>query len=282
MKQILFLSFIILLTSCKKSSTADPVSTPEIISNVSYGSDPAQKMDLYLPAKRSAEDTKLILFVHGGAWFSGDKSDLEPYLPYLRQSFADYAFANINYRLATETENHFPAQENDMKAAVDFLVQKAGDYRFSKKFILLGVSAGAQMALLQAYKYPSPPVAAVVDFFGPTDLTELYSFYPAGSFNQTVFKVLMNGDPAGNPQLFAQSAPIGFVTSQSPPTLIFHGTADDLVPIGQSISLKNKLDSAGVINQMVSYSNLNHDMWPATTMNDAFDKMKLFLNANVH
>lgn len=249
--------------------------------NVSYGSDTAQKMDVYLPAGRT-DTTPLMIMVHGGAWIVGDKSDLNSYVPAVQKFLPGYAIANMNYRLATVTTNHFPTQENDMKAAVDFLIQQSGSYHISTKFVLFGASAGAHMVLLQAYKYSLPKISAVVDFFGPTDMTDLYNFYSNNAGTQTQLKILMNGTPATNPTLYFQSSPINFVSAQSCPTIIFHGSADDVVPIAESTTLKNKLQSFGVANQMISYQGMGHGYWPDAIMNDAFNKAQVFLNANVH
>lgn len=220
--------------------------------------------------------------VHGGAWVSGDKSDFAAFIPVLQQRFPGYAIANVNYKLATTTDNHFPTQENDMKAALDFLVQKATDYQLSQNFILLGASAGGHMALLQAYKYSSPRVLAVVDFFGPTNMTDLYNFYSSNPPEQGLFQLLMNGTPQSNPSLYQQSSPINFVTNQSCPTIIFHGNADVVVPISESVDLKNKLSSAGVANQMITYPNLGHEVWPSNIMTDVYNKMEQFIKTNVH
>lgn len=280
---IFFLAFAVVLFSCRKNNAvgSGDNSTAKTIMNVSYGSDTAQKMDVYLPAGRT-DTTPLMIMVHGGAWIVGDKSDFNSYVSIAKQLLPRYAIANMNYRLATLTTNRFPTQENDMKAAVDFLIQKSGDYNISKKFVLLGASAGAHMALLQAYKYSSPKILAVVDFFGPTDMTDLYNFYSSNAGTQTQLQILMNGTPATNPTLYFQSSPINFVSSQSCPTIIFHGTADDVVPIAESTTLKNKLQSFGVVNQMISYQGMGHGYWPDAIMNDAFNKAQVFLNANVH
>ena len=220
--------------------------------------------------------------VHGGAWVSGDKSDFAAFIPVLQQRFPGYAIANVNYKLATTTDNHFPTQENDMKAALDFLVQKATDYQLSQNFILLGASAGGHMALLQAYKYSSPKVLAVVDFFGPTNMTDLYNFYSSNPPEQGLFQLLMNGTPQSNPSLYQQSSPINFVTNQSCPTIIFHGNADVVVPFSESVDLKNELSSAGVANQMITYPNVGHEVWPSNIMTDVYNKMEQFIKTNVH
>lgn len=283
MKKTLVLFLIVALAfSCKKEKSADQNIAAQTQTNISYGADASQKMDLYLPAGRSVDSTKLIILIHGGAWISGDKSDFASFIPVIQQKFPGYAIANINYRLATSTANHFPTQENDMKSAVDFLIQKSNEYRISQKIILLGASAGAHMALLQAYKYSSPKILAVVDFFGPTDLPDLYNFYAPSPNNQAIFQLLMNGTPSSNASLYSQSSPINFVTAQSCPTIIFHGDADVVVPISESVTLKNKLNSFGVPTQMTSYPNVGHDVWPANLLNDAYDKLEMFIKTNVH
>ncbi|MGZ3923583.1 MAG: prolyl oligopeptidase family serine peptidase [Flavisolibacter sp.] len=280
MKPFLVFFIAVLLVSCKKSDSIDR--SAKTLTNVSYGTNAAETMDVYLPAGRSMDSTKTIVMIHGGAWVSGDKSDFASFIPVLQQRFPGYAIANINYKLATTTDNHFPTQENDMKAALDYLVQKASDYQLSHNFILLGASAGAHMALLQAYKYPSPKVLAVVDFFGPTNMVDLYNFYSSNSNDQVLFQLLMSGTPQSNPALYQQSSPINFVTSQSCPTIIFHGTADVVVPLSESVDLKNKMSSLGVRNQMTTYPNVGHEIWPPNIMTDVYNQMEQFLKTNVH
>jgi acetyl esterase/lipase len=278
----IFFCIIILSASCKKEISADHNLSAQSLTGVSYGTDASQRMDVYLPANRNTDSTKLMVLVHGGAWISGDKSDFASFIPVIQQRFPGYAIANVNYRLATATDNHFPAQEDDMKSVIDFLLQKSSDYHISQKIVLLGASAGAHMALLQAYKYPTPKILAVVDFFGPTDMTDLYNFYSSSPANQMLFQLLMKGTPTSNASLYVQSSPINFVSAQSSPTIIFHGDADVVVPISESVTLKNKLNSFGVAVQMTSYANVGHEVWSANIMNDAYDKMELFIKTNVH
>lgn len=281
LKKILVFICIVALFACKKeTSNKDTVLPVQTLLNVSYGSDAAQRMDLYLPAGRSADSTKLIVLVHGGAWITGDKSDFTVFVPTLQQRLPNYAIANINYRLATNTANHFPAQENDMKAAIDFLMQKTAEYQISQKLVLLGASSGGHLAALQAYKYNSPKIKAVVDFYGPIDMVELYNDV-TDPLVKSYIQNLMSGTPAANPTLYEQSSPVNFVNAQSPPTIILHGAIDELVNVQQSIGLIDKLQSVGVINQLIIYPDQGHDIWPSAIMNDAFDKIEIFLKTNV-
>ena len=284
MKHFLIICLFLGVVACKKSSsdTSKGPLSAQTLTDVSYGTDATQKMDLYLPAGRNSDSTKLVIMVHGGAWSSGDKSDFLSFVPVLQQGVPGCAVANIDYRLATAVTNHFPAQETDMKAAVDFLVRKSGDYHISQKFILLGASSGAHMALLQAYKYATPKVRAVVDFFGPTDMVGMYNNARSGSLTQLGIQLLMNGTPQTNPTLYKQSSPLNFVSAQSPPTIILHGDADTIVNISQSLALKASLQRAGVANEMDTYHNQGHELWAAPIMADAFAKVQVFLQANVH
>ena len=166
-----------------------------------------------------------------------------------------------------------------MKAAVDFLVQKSTEYRISQKFVLLGASAGAHMALLQAYKYSTPKIKAVVDFFGPVDMVSLYN--SANLNTQFAMQILLSGTPVTNPSIYQQSSPINFIDAQDPPTIIFHGDMDVVVNVSQSTLLKNKLETLGIANQLTIYPGLEHDVWPPAIMNDSFDKIEKFIKANV-
>ncbi len=283
MKNLIFLfSCLLFISSCKKDATKEEqIPVAQTITNVAYGSDAAQKMDIYLPAGRNVDSTKVIIMVHGGAWSAGDKNDFISYVPVLQQRLPGYAVVNINYRLASGTANPFPAQENDIKAALEFIIQKGSEYQISQKFVLLGASAGAHMSLLQANKYATPKIKAVVDLFGPTDMAALYSNASLPTL-QFALQLLLSGTPSTNQALYFQSSPINFVTAQSPPTIILHGSADVVVPISQSVLLHQKLQSVGVTSQFVEYTGLGHDVWPAATMTDAFNKIEAFIKANVN
>src|SRR5215211_7448279 len=110
----LLLLSLFFLASCQKDVRSDEGLLAKTVLDLSYGADASQKLDLYLPAGRSADSTRLLIMVHGGAWSEGDKTDFTPYVPDMQQRFPGWAIANINYRLANTTTNHFPTQENDM------------------------------------------------------------------------------------------------------------------------------------------------------------------------
>jgi acetyl esterase/lipase len=250
--------------------------------NVSYGTDPQQKMDVYLPANRSNVNTKVLIMIHGGGWTSGDKNDFATVIDTLKKRLPDYAIFNLNYRLAVFPSNLFPTQEVDTKAAIDFIYGNRLSYVVSDKFVLLGASAGGHLALLNAYKYHSNVnVKAVVDFFGPTDMVDMYN--NPGAFSPLAVAALLSGTPTSNPSLYASSSPLTYVNASSAPTIIIQGGLDPLVnATTQSMVLKTKLDLFSIVNEYVFYPTGGHGDWDAATYTDAYNKIQAFLTANVH
>ncbi|HEV7620406.1 MAG TPA: alpha/beta hydrolase, partial [Flavisolibacter sp.] len=156
-------------------SNSNKLLPAQTIRNIHYGPDTAQCMDIYLPEGRNTDKTKILVLIHGGGWNGGNKSDFSSYIDSLKLRMPEYAIFNINYRLVN-SQTLFPAQENDIRSALNFIVSKDDDYQVNKtKVVLLGASAGAHLALLQAYKYNDPKISAVVDFFGPSDLISMYT-----------------------------------------------------------------------------------------------------------
>ena len=270
---------MILYTSCQESSKAqEPLLNPTIAEtklNVPYGQDTAQRMDIYLPAGRSSDSTKSIVLIHGGGWAYGSKSDFATYIDTLKKRLPQYAIFNIEYRLASE-KTIFPTQEQDINAAVAFIVQNSKHYGIdSNELVLLGASAGAHLAMLQAYKYQSPKIKAVIDFFGPTDLTAMYN-KPWHNMIPFVLQQLTGTTPTTGKEAYQQSSPAHFVTPQSAPTLILHGGSDQVVNVSQSQLLKEKLQKAGVRHELVVYPRERHG-WFGPTLSNSFDRIINFL-----
>lgn len=281
------LSFLVMSASCTKvGEQVPPLPTPPVAAqtmpDVSYGADAKQKMDIYLPANRSTTSTKVLVLIHGGGWTSGDKADFNlTFIDTLKKRLPDYAIFNINYRLASFPSNLFPVQEQDTKAAVDFIYSNRASYLISDKYVMMGASAGGHLALLHAYKYTTPvKVKAVVDFFGPTDMVDLYN--NPGTVSPLAIAALMSGTPATNPTLYQQSSPLVNVSATTPPTIIIQGGMDPLVnATRQSQALATKLSSFLVPNQYVFYPTGGHGDWDAATYTDAFNKIQVFLGVHV-
>ncbi len=289
----LALCLMVFFASCSKTdsgggTTTPPTPTPVVartIMDTSYGADPKQKVDVYLPASRTTTSTKVLVLIHGGSWSGGDKSDFNlTVIDTLKKRLPDYAIVNVNYRLAAlPATNTFPTQELDIKSAVEFIYNNRASLLIGDKFVTIGFSAGGHLALLHAYKHNSPvKVKAVVDFFGPTNMATMYSDYAANPPAQLGLVALMNGTPASNPLLYQSSSPFTYATTPNAcPTIILHGGTDVVVYPTQSTTLRDKLTLAGVTNQYVLYPTGGHGNWDAATYTDAFNKIQVFLGIHV-
>jgi len=271
-----------IITACQRSESAPKQSylPAKKMLNVAYGKDTAQRVDIYLPEGRSAVKTRSIILIHGGGWNAGSKSDFASYIDTFQKRLPDYAIFNIEYRLFNGG-NVFPTQENDIKSAMDFIVKNAPDYGVnSNQLSLLGVSAGAHLALLQAYKHQEPRIQAVVDFFGPTDLTAMYNdpWHPMVTY---ALQMITGTTPSANEAIYKESSPANYITAQSPPTIILHGSNDQVVDVSQSKLLKNKLEKAGVPNELVVYNGERHG-WYGRTLTNSFDRIEAFLKKHIH
>lgn len=275
------LALLPFLVSCTKNNDVAENNIPlpaATILDTAYGTDPLQEMDIYLPAGRD-EHTLTIVLIHGGGWSDGDKTELTPSVAGVQALFPGYAIVNINYRLAKNgVTNVFPAQEEDVKKAVETIIASAENFHISHDLILAGFSAGGHLALLHGYKNdPGKNVKAIVDFFGPTDLTALSDM---GSVQALILFNATGKTYDQDAELFIRSSPIDFVTKNSPPTIILQGGADELVPASQSAELDSKLEENNVAHELVLYPGEGHG-WSGTTLADSFEKIKKFIDANV-
>ncbi|RAI84778.1 alpha/beta hydrolase [Algoriphagus yeomjeoni] len=260
-KKITFGIFILgAFWSCTSNGDETPSERLESLdlSDQSYGSEPNQLMDVYLPAGRSTTNTPLLIYIHGGAWVEGSKEEFKQFRSSLSAALPDYAFVSINYSLYNFTTgtNKFPTQENEVIKAINYILSKSLEWNISDTIILAGASAGGHLALLHAYKHESVGnVTAVVAFFPPTDLAELYDY---SFLTITGLGGLLGSSPMENPTAYANSSPITFIDGESVPTIFFHGTADNVVPFSQSEILEEKLSKAGVKHEFTKVLNQGH------------------------
>jgi acetyl esterase/lipase len=258
------------------SAGASPLPSPgpsaSTLSDLSYATlDPAEQLDLYLPAA-GAHPAPLLIWIHGGGWHTGDKSQItgfagssvkapppgpcrdivEIQVPNLTELLAKgYAVAAINYRL-----NQDPmAAAQDAKAAVRFLRANAQRFRLDPdRFAAWGDSAGGFSALILAvtadrhtvFDDPrlgnadvSAAVQAVVDDFGASELTDLPGLRPA----------------AEDPFPYIASAKPGSI----PPFRIAHGDHDCVVPLQHSRDLLAALTRAGATATLTVLPGAGHE-----------------------
>ena len=186
-----------------------------------------------------------VIVIHGGSWSIGDSQQLPELNSYLATK--GYNVASINYRMAPRYQNPAPVQ--DIQAAIKYLNQHADELHIdTNNLVLLGRSAGAQIALLAAYTLHDKNIKGIIDFYGPADMVWGYSI-PSSPLIMDSRKVMVNylgGTYQQVPQNYVASSPIEFVDKQSPPTLIIHGENDVLVAYEHSRRLNAKLQQNGI------------------------------------
>lgn len=266
------------LSSCIKDNATGSTYNKAIaytLSNIAYGNDGQQKMDIYLPANRSADSTKVFVLIHGGGWSGGDKADCTDFMNGLKTVYPGYAVININYRLATSGSPGYPKQINDIQSALNE-IQKA-KYNVYKQYFLFGWSAGGHLSLLYAYAFDTEHnVKGVCNTVGPTDFTD-----PAYTNNATyagLLNAFTGSSYTQNPALHSEVSPAKRVTAGVPKTLSFYGDMDPLIPTSQMGRLHHALDSVGVYNEATMYPGEAHGIWNATNMQDYINKMESFIN----
>ncbi|MEO6633560.1 MAG: alpha/beta hydrolase, partial [Mucilaginibacter sp.] len=186
-----------------------------------------------------------VIVVHGGSWAGGDSRQLPELNSYL--AVRGYNVASINYRMAPKWQT--PAPVEDIQASITYLRQHADELHIdTNNFILIGRSAGAQIALLAAYTLHEPAIKGVIDFYGPADMVWGYSVpsNPLIMDSRKVMEQYIGGTYSKVPQKYAACSPLEFVNGQSVPTLIIHGDNDVLVSPEHSRRLDLKLTQNGI------------------------------------
>lgn len=253
-----------------------------IILDTAFGINSAQKMDIYLPAGRT-KSTKVVVLIHGGAWIEGDKSEMNGIKNQFRNKWPKAAVVNINYRLASNAKNiHHTEIMNDIKAAVNLIIANKNNFNVSDTLVMVGASAGAQLALLYTYAYNSGNyVHAVADFFGPSNLNDWEWYNSYNLFlgkNISELLTIYNGE-SWNTTLYSANSPLAVVNAQSKPTIIFHGTLDPIVPLYQSQLLKGKLNTLNVPYEYKEY--LDFHGFNETNTSDAVERAVSFFKAHL-
>jgi len=186
-----------------------------------------------------------VIVIHGGSWAGGDSRQLPELNSYLATK--GYNVASINYRMAPKWQT--PAPVEDVANALKYLRAHAGELHIdTDNLILLGRSAGAQIALQAAYTLHNKSIKGVIDFYGPADMVWGYAIRsnPLIMDSRKVMEDYIGGPYAKIPQKYVDCSPLVFVDKQSPPTLIIHGNNDVLVAPEHSRRLNEKLQQNGV------------------------------------
>jgi acetyl esterase/lipase len=254
-----------------------------ITPNVTYGVENNYdlKLDVYDRADVATPQPTLI-FIHGGGWVGGNKEYIvTSLLPWMAQG---WNVVNVEYRLARVSPA--PAAVEDCLCALRWVARNAEKYHFDlKRMVVTGESAGGHLALTTgmipessglARQCPGPPlpkVAAIVDWFGISDVAELLD-----GPNERDYAVAWLGSRPDRAELARRVSPLTYVRAGQPPVFIIHGTADPTVPYAQATRLHEALDRAGVKNQFFSVANGKHGHFDGRTQIRIYTAIREFLD----
>jgi len=213
-------------------------------------------LDAHVPDGAGPFPTAIL--VHGGGWVAGDKQE---YINYLFRPLTDAGFAwfSINYRLAPQYR--FPAAADDVEQAVRYVRANAAKYKVNpRRIALIGESAGGHLVSYVGARSQGPfGVAAVVSLYGIHDfITACQAWKPVPTEVLQLFGI--SAVDATTASVLVKASPVVYITRESPPFLLMHGSKDEDVPYGQSVEMCDQMKQAGARCELITIDGAPHGM----------------------
>ncbi|EDY17156.1 Alpha/beta hydrolase fold-3 domain protein [Chthoniobacter flavus Ellin428] len=221
-----------------------PKVEPVPVETYTYAQHGNDALHLLLYRHHGTSPAPCVIAIHGGGWINGSVSEGAPLNHCLARE--GYAVAAIEYRLAPRWT--WPAQRDDVFDAIDYLRQHAAQFGVDpQRFVLLGRSAGGQIAEAVAYGAHDRTIRGCIAFYSPADMHYAFKYARADDILNSLKLVrqYMGGDPTDARANYDGASSILLANSDSPPTLLIHGRRDELVWYLQSERLSRRLDSVG-------------------------------------
>ncbi|MFY7910297.1 MAG: prolyl oligopeptidase family serine peptidase [Emticicia sp.] len=266
-----------LLAQTKLDFTKSAIETSKSWIDIDYAGDGiiGHKLDIFLPQKGNGP-FPVVFTIYGSAWFS-NSSKATCFNDGLGQTLLKNGFAVVSINHRSSRDAIWPAQIHDVKAAIRFIRANASVFSLDTSFLgITGFSSGGHLSTMagvtSGIKFTtinnlsidlegnigkslneSSHVDAVVDWFGPTDFLLMDACGSSFSHNdvKSPESTLVGGAIQENKDKVALANPISYVSKNTPPFLIFHGTKDPLVPHCESEKLYEKLQKEGVKSELL-------------------------------
>ena len=214
----------------------------------------------------------LLVFVHGGAWTTGSKTQYPKFL-----MDRGFAVASLDFRSSNDAP--FPADVFDIKAGIRYLRAKATLYGYrTDRIAIVGASSGGHLAqrvgvtngvaALEGtegdYLDQSSAIQAIVSYFGASDLTTILAqSTPVGlAVREPALKRLLGVAPDQAPALAKLASPIFHVDRNAPPILLLHGDQDTQMPLNQVYEMQWAYEQAGLHAEVLILHGVDHDAGP--------------------
>ncbi|MCX6626378.1 MAG: SgcJ/EcaC family oxidoreductase [Candidatus Solibacter sp.] len=262
-------SLLLIACAACPAQTLAPVTVPDGIAleaNIAYDRFPDTRLDVLYPKAPSREKRPGVIMFHGGGWIRGTKETMMDAFcrPYLERGFV---VANVEYRVAGAAPA--PAAVNDALNAARWFFDRADKYHVDQaRIVVTGASAGGHLALMVGMTPassglgPAVPIAAIVNGYGVSDVTDLLD----GPHRQSFAEQWLPEQP-GRSDLARRLSPLTYVRKGIPPTLTVQGENDRTVPYEQGVRLTAALQQAGVDADMMTVPGAAHgfnkEQWPA-------------------
>ena len=207
-----------------------PASAPDAV--LPYGTAPAQFGELWLPANVAAPGSPLLVLIHGGCWLSTyDVVHSRAMAMNLRE--AGYAVWSLEYRRVGDPGGGWPGTFDDIATGVDYIRQLQAYPIDLQRVLLVGHSAGGQLALWAAAQAGQPEAGAtkpqILGVVGLAAIVDLAAYAGGSSGCERAALALMGAPPEEEPQRYQQASPLNLALPAN--TLLLQGTADPIVPL---------------------------------------------------
>ena len=205
-------------------------------------------LDVYQP---SAKGTfPIIMQIYGGSWQTGAPTNDEWFSRYF--AARGYLVIAIDYRHAPEWI--WPEQIVDARTALYWVSQDAGKFDGdASRIVLVGRSAGAQLAMRLAYQEGPSSIRAVVNYYGPVDLADGWRRppNPDPANVRGILEMFIGGTPDRKPEHYRHASPIAWVSKAAAPTLSLYGARDHIVEARFGRMLDDALKRAGATSVLL-------------------------------
>ena len=264
--------------------------------DINYADDNLEghKLDIYLPGNGQGK-YKVIVLIYGSAWYSNNAKQMA--YQSLGKPLLDAGFAVVSINHRSSSDAKFPAQINDVKAAIRYIRGNAAKYNLDPSFIgITGFSSGGHLSALAGttngvknytvgsksvdiegnlgkYTKFSSNVDAVCDWFGPLDMTKMENCSTTKDAKSPE-AALIGGAPADNLDMLALLNPQTYLDKNDPKFMVIHGTADNVVPDCQSKNFSAALKDLKLLDEFISVPDGQHG--PITFNEVTFKKMSSF------
>jgi acetyl esterase/lipase len=255
----------------------------QMLPNITYltANNYEAKLDIYKRRDVTAPQPTLI-WIHGGGWVGGAKeTQITEFLPWLEMG---WNVVNVEYRLGKVSLA--PAAVEDCLCALRFVAAHAKTYGIDPaRLVVSGGSAGGHLSLTtgmipesaglerECPGVPLPKVAAIVNFYGITDVGDLLD-----GPNLKTYAVAWMGSMPNRMEIARRVSPLTYVRADLPPILTIHGDADPTVPYTHAQRLHKALTDAGVSNQLLTIPGGHHGNFKPDERAKIYETIREFLN----